>query len=182
MTTLIVCLCCGKVFAQDKYPVSLSVGDKVPSLIWREQLTAVSVIGENTISLADFKDKAIILDFWTSWCAPCLKNMPILDSIHRENNRDLKVIMMNASISRTGYDKEQKFIRQFLTDHQNFFSPLTLRSDLYRKYFYFRVVPHYVWIGADGKVKALTDHTQFSKENISRFISGKSLSLTPKTQ
>jgi len=33
-------------------------------------------------SLADYRGKVVVLDFWATWCAPCLMAMPALQSIH----------------------------------------------------------------------------------------------------
>ncbi len=37
-----------------------------------------------------FKDKALIIDFWATWCAPCLHEMPFSKRLH-EANKDLPV-------------------------------------------------------------------------------------------
>ncbi|RZJ74839.1 MAG: hypothetical protein EOO45_07410 [Flavobacterium sp.] len=95
---------------------------------------------------------------------------------------DLQVIMMNVSSSRDGYVKERKFIREYLQQHPAFITPIVLRNDLFRQYFRFTIVPHYVWIGADGIVKAITDHTDLTSINISKLISGEKMELTVKVK
>lgn len=40
--------------------------------------------GKGTLSLADFKGKAIILNFWASWCAPCKEELPLLESTWKQ--------------------------------------------------------------------------------------------------
>ena len=35
----------------------------------------------NTVSLADFKGKFVILNLWATWCQPCLKEMPSLAAL-----------------------------------------------------------------------------------------------------
>ena len=36
------------------------------------------------ININDFKSKNIILNFWASWCAPCLEELPSLSSLAKE--------------------------------------------------------------------------------------------------
>ena len=38
----------------------------------------------NSVSLADFKGKTVVLNFWATWCAPCRKEMPSLDRLNVE--------------------------------------------------------------------------------------------------
>ena len=35
-------------------------------------------------SLADYRDKVVVLDFWAIWCVPCVSEMPIFEKLHRE--------------------------------------------------------------------------------------------------
>jgi len=43
---------------------------------------ATTVDGQ-AVSLADFRGQVLVLDFWASGCAPCKKQLPLLDSYYR---------------------------------------------------------------------------------------------------
>jgi len=37
-----------------------------------------------TVSLDDFRGRAVLVNFWATWCAPCLKELPSLDALEAE--------------------------------------------------------------------------------------------------
>ena len=50
----------------------------------------------NKINLKDYRGKLIIINFWATWCAPCKKEMPSLDSLYQDKNfKNLKVFAVN---------------------------------------------------------------------------------------
>jgi cytochrome c biogenesis protein CcmG/thiol:disulfide interchange protein DsbE len=53
--------------------------------------------GEETISLAAYRGKAIVLNFWASWCEPCKREAPLLEEAwRRHRERGLVVIGVDA--------------------------------------------------------------------------------------
>ena len=59
-----------------------------------------SLIGEkSTKSLSELKGKVVYLDFWASWCKPCLVSMPILDKLRVElQSEGFEVIAINLDV------------------------------------------------------------------------------------
>ena len=40
--------------------------------------------GKSTLSLSDFKGRAIVLNFWASWCVPCKEELPLLENTWKQ--------------------------------------------------------------------------------------------------
>ena len=39
-------------------------------------------------SIADWKDRPLLINFWATWCAPCRREMPMLETLHQERRND----------------------------------------------------------------------------------------------
>jgi cytochrome c biogenesis protein CcmG/thiol:disulfide interchange protein DsbE len=59
--------------------------------------TLDSLDGEEQISLADFRGRPVVLNFWASWCGPCKDEAPMLQSAwERYRGRGLVVLGIDA--------------------------------------------------------------------------------------
>ena len=61
----------------------------------------------NTINLKEYKSKIYILNFWATWCAPCKKEMPSLDKLHKNDN--IEVFAIN--VEKKNKNKTKKFFK-----------------------------------------------------------------------
>jgi thiol-disulfide isomerase/thioredoxin len=64
-----------------------------------EAFVLPSLSGTDTVRLADHRGKVVIVNFWASWCGPCRREMPALDSLSRElDPAEASVIGLNADV------------------------------------------------------------------------------------
>ena len=62
------------------------------------------------ISFSDFQDKILLVNFWATWCAPCIKEMPSLDRLKKKINKNFDVIAV--SVDRDGVKKVKDFFNE----------------------------------------------------------------------
>lgn len=83
-----------------------------------KQLDSPLKVG-NVLDISDFdlisvneskieKDKLLLLDFWATWCGPCIASFPHLEKLQEKYNDDLQII----AISDEKVDIVNKFFEQ----------------------------------------------------------------------
>lgn len=65
-----------------------SLNPEALSDLWALELP---ILNGETLRLADLKGKPLVLNFWATWCAPCVREMPLLDEF-AQNNPDVQFI------------------------------------------------------------------------------------------
>lgn len=51
----------------------------------------------NPVKLSDFKNQPIVLNFWASWCPPCLGEMYDFDKIYQQKGQEVTFLMINMT-------------------------------------------------------------------------------------
>ena len=122
-----------------------------------------------SVSLSDFKGQAVFLDFWASWCDPCIEAVPHLEEI-KQQTCDQKVVFLNISLDPAD-DWHQAVDEHGLTG-------VHVQSG--------SIVPspEHTLVGPDGRMDGRVDYVEEVEEVVSRIekvASGKVPSSSPKS-
>lgn len=66
----------------------------------------------STGSLADFAGRGVIVNFWATWCAPCVREMPELDALKKELAPD-GIDVLTLSMDRGGHNAIAEFYDRY---------------------------------------------------------------------
>jgi len=65
------------------------------------------------VALKDYEGKLLLLDFWATWCAPCVKIMPELQKLHDTySENDFLVVGVSIDEDKDAIKKIRKFIKK----------------------------------------------------------------------
>lgn len=73
---------------------------------------SVELLTGETVKLSDYRGKAVLLNFWATWCPPCVSEMPDIQKISEAFSGDLVVIAVNLSEQKNkvnGFISEKKY-------------------------------------------------------------------------
>jgi thiol-disulfide isomerase/thioredoxin len=72
------------------------------------EFTALDMEG-NEFKLADFKGKYVLLDFWATWCGPCIAELPYLREAHKQFGGRDDFVMISLSLD-DAVEKPREFV------------------------------------------------------------------------
>jgi len=150
----------------------LIIGDKVPDLEFENAPNMPS----GKLKLSDYRGKALILDFWGTWCSACIMHFPHNQKLQDKYSKNLQFLLINDSV-RDSLKSVIAFLDKRKKDNEQIMLPVIQTHKDTKDLFPHRSYPHYVWIGADRRIKAITTADEMEEESLERLIAGFDLQL-----
>ena len=123
---------------------------------------------QDIVELNNYEGKLVILNFWATWCAPCKKEMPSLDSLKSNKVLDnLEIFPIN--VGKDNLKKSQKFFSELNVKNLDIYfdNPITLTKELS-----LRGVPTTIIFNKKGKEFArIIGSIDFSDKNFIEWLS-----------
>ena len=71
--------------------LNMTVGDTIPNFFLVDNY-------DSLVSLRSFKDKLLYINFWATWCGPCVENLPKLNEFISGYQKDSRVLFLNICV------------------------------------------------------------------------------------
>lgn len=72
------------------------------------EFTAKLTNGEK-FSLKENKDKIVLINFWATWCGPCVEELPAIEKLQKEYGDKIEIVAVN-------YGEDKEVVDEFLKD------------------------------------------------------------------
>jgi len=153
---------------------AIRIGQQVPD----SNIERIIHYAKRSAKLSDFKGKMLILDFWHQYCGSCLETFPKLEALQRKFGDSIVILPVTF--------QSEGSIKNFLADREEMGLPMRLPSvvedTMLHQMFPHKGDPHEVWIGPDGRVKAITHSYAVTDSTVRAVLSGRPVNLPEKRQ
>ena len=138
------------------------IGTSVPDLF----VHALINDSIRTLRLGDYKDKLLIIDFWSTRCSGCVAGLPHMMALQREFGDRVKILPVT--------NEEASYVRRFLRQNKrtkDFRISSAVEDKVLARYFKHAFIPHEVWI-YKGKLVGVTASDYVTAGNIQSILAG----------
>lgn len=150
----------------------LKIGDTVPEEVWSAPMQVINhPENKKTITLSEHKDQLVLLDFWATWCASCLKNFPKMHDLEKQFEGKVKIIPVT--------EESSAILNKFFStpNGKRYSSTASVKEDkIFHQLFPHKAVPYIVWI-KNGKMINTTDAEQVTAQTVSEILTDQNSSL-----
>ena len=110
------------------------------------------------IDLEDLRGKVVLIDFWGTWCPPCVESVPELRNLHKRYSKEGSFVVLSISS-----DSDEDEWREFTAKNKMIWPQYRDRDHRILSAFGVRAFPTYVLIDHEGVVKLISVGTSWQR-------------------
>lgn len=157
-------VCSGQSLYAQNSMRKLKIGEQIPNL---PIIHTVNFKGTEK-NMIDFRGRLLILDFWATWCGPCISAFPKMENLRQKFKGQIQILPITE-------DSEQKVGELFAYLKKDMGMDLfsVVRDVSIRDLFNFNKIPHYIWIDQHGRYLGDATQEDMTEEKIQLVLAGK---------
>jgi len=124
----------------------------------------LDLYGES-VALSDFQGKAVMINFWATWCPPCRAEMPLIQEFADRHETELVVLAINAG-------EEEPTVQQFVNEFRYEMLFLLDQTNSVATMYRVRGFPTSLFIDPDGVLQA-THIGELSEQLLTYYLNHK---------
>jgi thiol-disulfide isomerase/thioredoxin len=141
----------------------VKIGDSVPDYTFEKVVNH----SKSTLNLRETKGKILIIEFWGTWCGPCIPALEHLDELQKKFKNDVAVVGIS--------DDTEERLNKFLLKRP---VAIPLVSDTFDKkstFFKIEGVPITYVVDRTNKILAITSPSEITEESLKKLIENKNV-------
>jgi len=152
----------------------LQTGATVPDILIKNVRNSAA----DSLRLSSLGDKLVILDFWATYCIPCVAHLPALFALQKKYPGQVQILLVNSRNTR----ENTQTVESFLKKREAYYKFVSITSDTtLAKLFPHHTLGHSVWI-RNNRVLAITDPQYVTEENIKKFLVSRNVTLPKRVE
>lgn len=110
------------------------------------------------ITLDDLRGKVVVLDFWGTWCPPCVESIPSLRSLNKKFSKEPSFVLIGVSS-----DSDEDTWRSFTTNEKMVWPQYLDRDSGIQRAFRVNAFPTYIVIDHEGIIRFRSSGTSWER-------------------
>ena len=110
------------------------------------------------VTLEDLKGKVVLLDFWATWCPPCVESVPELRNLHKKYSKEPSFVLLGISS-----DRDDEVWREFTSKNKMIWPQYRDKDRRIQRSFGVHAFPTYILIDHEGIVRFQTVGMSWSR-------------------